>query len=70
MMINNSHETPPSFFLYFFSYSYNALQDFIDDYVDPTLRITNPITSIQEGLNYQFQAQFFDESGTKVENLI
>lgn len=43
-------------------------EDFIDDYVDPTLRITNPITSIQEGLSYQFQAQFFDESGTKVES--
>jgi hypothetical protein len=34
--------------------------------VDPSLRITKPILSIREGLSYQFQAQFFDESGTKV----
>ena len=43
-------------------------EDFIDDYVEPNLRITNPIVSIREGLSYQFQARFFDESGTKVEN--
>jgi hypothetical protein len=43
-------------------------EDFIDDYVDPSLRITNPISSIQEGFSYQFEASFFDESGTKVVN--
>ena len=43
-------------------------EDFIDDYVEPDLRITNPIVSIQVGLSYQFQASFFDESGTQVEN--
>ena len=43
-------------------------EDFIDDYVEPNLRITNPIVSIREGLSYQFQARFFDESGTQVEN--
>lgn len=43
-------------------------EDFVDDYVEPNLRITNPIVSIREGLSYQFQARFFDESGTQVEN--
>lgn len=43
-------------------------EDFVDDYVDPSLRITNPILSIQEGLNYQFKVKFFDESGTEVDN--
>lgn len=32
------------------------------------MRITNAIISIREGLSYQFQALFFDESGRKVEN--
>ena len=43
-------------------------EDFIDDYVEPNLRITNPIVSIREGLSYQFQSRFFDESGRQVEN--
>ena len=43
-------------------------EDFIDDYVDPSLRITNPISSIQEGFSYQFDALFLNESGTKVVN--
>ncbi|MGC6422275.1 MAG: hypothetical protein ACON47_10230 [Flavobacteriaceae bacterium] len=43
-------------------------EDFIDDYVAPSLRISNPILRIRKGLNYQFQAQFFDESGTKIVN--
>ncbi len=43
-------------------------EDLVDDYVDPNLRITNAIRSIREGLSYQFEAQFFDESGRKVEN--
>ncbi len=42
-------------------------EDFVDDYVDPSLRITNAIISIREGLSYQFEAQFFDESGRKVD---
>lgn len=41
-------------------------EDFINDYVDPSLRITNPILEIREGSSYQFNVQFFDESGTKV----
>ena len=45
-------------------------EDFVDDYVDPNLRITNAIISIREGLSYQFEALFFDESGRKVENPI
>ena len=43
-------------------------EDFVDDYVDPNLRITNAIISIREGLSYQFQALFFDESGREVNN--
>ena len=43
-------------------------EDFVDDYVDPNLRITNAIISIREGLNYQFKALFFDESGREVNN--
>lgn len=43
-------------------------EDFVDDYVDPNLRITNAIISIREGLSYQFKALFFDESGRKVNN--
>ena len=43
-------------------------EDFVDDYVNPNLRITNAIISIREGLSYQFEALFFDESGRKVEN--
>lgn len=42
-------------------------ENFVDDYVDPSLRITNAIISIREGLSYQFEAQFFDESGRKVD---
>ena len=41
-------------------------EDLINDYVDPDLRISNPIVSINEGFQYQFKARFFDESGTKV----
>jgi len=40
----------------------------VNDYVDPDLRISNAILSIPEGVQYQFTARFFDESGTKVEN--
>ena len=43
-------------------------EDFVDDYIDPNLRITNAIISIREGLSYQFQALFFDESGREVNN--
>lgn len=43
-------------------------EDFVDDYVDPNLRITNAIIRIREGLSYQFQALFFDESGREVNN--
>ena len=43
-------------------------EDFVDDYVDPNLRITNAIISIREGLSYQFKALFFDESGREVNN--
>lgn len=43
-------------------------EDFVDDYVDPNLRITNAIISIREGLSYQFEALFFDESGREVNN--
>ena len=57
-------------FLYFISLLFSQCigEDFIDDYVEPNLRITNPIVSIREGLSYQFQARFFDESGAQVEN--
>ncbi|MGB1448742.1 MAG: DM13 domain-containing protein [Flavobacteriaceae bacterium] len=41
-------------------------EDYVDDYVEPNLRITNAILSIREGLSYQFNAFFFDESGRKV----
>lgn len=41
-------------------------EDLINDYVDPDLRISNPIVSINEGFQYQFKARFFDESGTKI----
>lgn len=43
-------------------------EDFVDDYVDPNLRITKAIISIREGLSYQFEALFFDESGREVNN--
>lgn len=43
-------------------------EDFVDDYVDPNLRIANPILSIREGFSYRFQAMFFDESGTQIHN--
>ena len=43
-------------------------EDLVNDYVDPDLRISNAILSIPEGIQYQFTARFFDESGTKVEN--
>lgn len=43
-------------------------EDVIDDYVDPDLRITNPIVNITVGRSYQFKPLFFDESGTKVTN--
>lgn len=43
-------------------------EDFVEDYVDPNLRITNAIISIREGLSYQLEALFFDESGREVNN--
>lgn len=43
-------------------------EDVIDDYVNPDLRITNPIISITVGSTYQFKSLFFDESGTKIPN--
>ena len=43
-------------------------EDYVDDYVAPNLRITNTIISIREGLSYQFEALFFDESGREVNN--
>ena len=43
-------------------------EDYVDDYVAPNLRITNAIISIREGLSYQFEALFFDESGREVNN--
>lgn len=43
-------------------------EDLVNDYVDPDLRISIAILSIPEGVQYQFTARFFDESGTKVEN--
>ena len=45
-------------------------EDFINDYVTPSLRFTNPILEIREGGNYQFIVRFFDESGTEVDNPI
>jgi len=41
-------------------------EDLIDDYVAPTLRITNPILSISEGGSYQFIAKYFDTAGEEV----
>ncbi len=43
-------------------------EDLINDYIEPNLRILNPIISINEGSQYQFKARFFDESGTKVDD--
>lgn len=37
--------------------------DFIDDRVDPVLRITNPIDSISFGDSYQYEASYFNEVG-------
>ena len=43
--------------------------DVIDDYVDPTLRITSPqIIFIKVGQKFQFTAKYFDTSGTQIEN--
>ena len=41
--------------------------DLINDYVDPDLRISNPIVSINEGFQYQFKARFFDTSTATTE---
>ena len=43
-------------------------EDLINDYIEPNLRILNPIASLSEGSQYQFKARFFDESGTKVDD--
>ena len=53
-------------FLFLFLFYGCVGEDFINDYVDPSLRITNPILEIREGGSYQFMVQFYDESGTKV----
>ena len=51
-----------------FTFSRLCRRRFFDDHVDPNLRITNAIISIREGLSYQFEALFFDESGREVNN--
>jgi len=38
-------------------------EDIVDDYVAPQIRLTNPISSIEEGTNYQFEYQFFNNVG-------
>ena len=37
--------------------------DIIDDYVQPTLRITNPVSEIEEGTSYRFEHQFVNNVG-------
>ncbi len=38
-------------------------EDVVDDYVAPQIRLTNPISSIEEGTSYQFEFQFFNNVG-------
>ncbi|SER04727.1 DM13 domain-containing protein [Neolewinella agarilytica] len=38
-------------------------EDVVDDYVAPQIRLTNPISSIEEGTTYQFEFQFFNNIG-------
>ena len=37
--------------------------DVVDDYVQPTLRITNPVSEIEAGTTYQFNHQFVNNVG-------
>jgi len=39
--------------------------DFIDDFVDPEIRVTNVIDSLEVGTDYQFEADFFNNVGLK-----
>lgn len=38
-------------------------EDVVDDYVAPQIRLTNPISSLEEGTSYQFEFQFFNNVG-------
>ncbi|WP_020567306.1 Ig-like domain-containing protein [Neolewinella persica] len=37
--------------------------DIVEDYVSPTIRIQNPVSSLEEGTTYQFQHQFINNVG-------
>ncbi len=50
------------FFIVILSYACVG-DDFIDDFVQPELRINNPIENLQIGTDYQFEATYFNNIG-------
>ena len=44
--------------------------DFIDDFVEPVIRITNAIDTLAVGETYQLEAQFFNNVGQQIESEI
>ncbi|HFC00296.1 MAG TPA: hypothetical protein ENJ53_05780, partial [Phaeodactylibacter sp.] len=42
--------------------------DIIDDRVDPVVRITNPVDTIEVNTSYQFEASFFNNVGKQEMN--
>ena len=56
------------FSLAFLCLVFNACigDDFIDDEIEPTIKISNPVSKIQLGTSYQFEYSYFDNIGQNV----
>jgi len=63
-------KTKPTLIALAFLFAFSCIgEDIIDDFVEPALRITNPVTSFSSGTNYVFEVKYFDNVGDPVENV-
>lgn len=63
-------KTIPTSIALAFLFAFSCIgEDIIDDFVEPVLRITNPVTSFSSGANYVFEVKYFDNVGDPVENV-
>ena len=63
-------KTIPTSIALAFLFAFSCIgEDIIDDFVEPVLRITNPVTSFSSGANYVFDVKYFDNVGDPVENV-
>ena len=62
--------TKPTLIALAFLFAFSCIgEDVNDDFVEPVLRITNPVTSFSSGNNYVFEVKYFDNLGDPVENV-